>query len=93
MPKQISGMFKSNCSIYYRPAHKRCGLKRMDHTHHYAVKQATMERIYTKEIMYGTNRFVTDFYIAVILLELRGFIRKYNITLEITLTQCLFLYL
>lgn len=52
-----------------------------------------MERIYTKEIMYGTNQFVTDFYIAVILLELCGFIRKYNITLEITLTQCLFLYL
>lgn len=77
----------------YRPAHNRHGLKKMDHFHHYAVKRAAMERMHTKEIIFGTNQFVTDFYIAIILLELCGLIRTYKITLEIILTQCIFLYL
>lgn len=91
--KQKSGMLRSNNSIYYRPVCKRHSLKRMDHYHHYAVKRATMERIYTKEIIYCTNQFVTYFYVAIILLELCGFITKYNIILEIILNQCFFLHL
>lgn len=86
-------MLKSNHLIYYKPAHKRHGLKRMHRFHHYAVKRATMEGIYTKEIIHGTNQFVTDFHITIVLLELCRLMRKYNITLEIILTQCFFLYL
>lgn len=59
----------------------------MDHLDYYALKRDTVERLCTKEIICGTNQFVTDFFnIAIIILGLCGLIEKYNIPFEIMLT-------